>query len=230
MPLHRRGRNPMKILIADDHPLIRAALPVILNQLGDPVRILESADFPSTFRVVEKNPDLVLLLLDLDMPGMDRFEAIARLRQGNPGLAIVILSNSQQPADIQRALELDVAGYIPKTLAPEIMLHGLRLVLAGGRYVPPELMEPIRQPASADDIARPWAEHSEFSRLTRRQLDVLRLLVDGKSNKEIGLLLELSDSTVKVHVGGVFRALKVRNRAQAVLAAERSGIFQDGDR
>jgi DNA-binding NarL/FixJ family response regulator len=219
---------PMKIMIADDHPLVHSAIPNILRKLEDDVQILAASDFPETLSLVEQHQDLDLLLLDLDMPGMDWFEALSLLRTNRKELRIIILSASQNPSDVYHALSLEIRGYIPKTTGPEIIEQALRMVLAGGKYVPPELMSGMALHAMAPnhESTETKINNSKIV-LTRRQRDVLQSMMDGNSNKEIARSLNLSEATVKVHVTAIFRALKVRSRSQAVLAAERCSIFNE---
>jgi DNA-binding NarL/FixJ family response regulator len=216
----------MEILIADDHPLVRSAIQNVIQKLDDDIQIFEATNFIETMLMVEDNPSLNLLLLDLDMPGMDWFEALSLLRTNYTKLPIIILSASQNPSDVSHALSLNVQGYIPKTLEPNVMVQALRIVLAGGQYVPPYLMNTnTHQPVEISDKRTETPnKNSEFV-LTKRQKDVLRLIMDGKSNKETARILNLSDSTVKVHVAAILRTLNVHSRTQAVLVAERSNIF-----
>ncbi len=150
------------------------------------------------------------------MPGTGGFAALDTLSQKYPALPIVVLSASESRADMQGALDAGAMGFIQKSATASVMLSALRLVLAGGVYVPPALVQTngVASVASAGDTAG----------LTPRQLDVLAYVIEGKANKVIAAELGLTKATVKAHITAVFKTLKVTNRTQAALAAERLGV------
>jgi DNA-binding NarL/FixJ family response regulator len=213
----------MKILIADDHALFRAGLRHVLAQLEDDVEVVEAADGRQTLECVDANPDTGLVLLDLDMPGPDGFAALASLSRRHPALPIIVLSGSEERSDMRRALDLGAMGFIPKSATAPVMLGALRLVLAGGVYVPPELIQ------SGSGVGIESSEEL-VSKLTPRQLDVLHCVIEGKPNKIIADDLGVSEATVKAHMSAVFKALEVDNRTQAARAAERLGLRPPGTR
>jgi DNA-binding NarL/FixJ family response regulator len=202
--------------IADDHPIMRTALRSALQALGPQTRFVEASDAASALALIGNEPDLDLLLLDLNMPGMSGLDAVRAVRASAPQLPLAVISAEQQAGIADALLQLGVAGFIPKSDPPEVIVSAVRLVLAGGVYVPPHLLNgravsgPTAAPAGA-----------EAANLTVRQRDVLRLLAQGMSNKVIARELGVSEGTVKVHLLAVFRALDVRNRTAAVLAAQR---------
>jgi DNA-binding NarL/FixJ family response regulator len=204
----------LKILVADDHALFREGMRHVLSQLADDVEIVEANDCAQALDAVESNGDIALVLLDLSMPGPHGFAALETLTREHPALPIVVLSGSENRTDMQRALDTGAMGFVPKSATAPVMLSALRLVLAGGVYVPPELVQAA--PAEVNISAPPPAPI-----LTPRQLDVLAGMFEGKRNKVIGAELGLSEATVKAHISAVFRALGVNNRTQAVRAAER---------
>ncbi|MBF0309638.1 MAG: response regulator transcription factor [Magnetococcales bacterium] len=205
----------MKILIADDHPLFRSALKGILEGMAPEVEVIESVDFPTVLREVEtRNGEVDLVLLDLAMPGMDGFLAIELLGDRHPALPVVVLSASENPHDMRRAMDLGVLGYLPKTLPPEVLMGEIQRALSGESLIP----EALQQGLDEEELLAGQA-------LTPRQVDVLRLMRDGKSNKEIALVLGLSPATVKVHAASIFKSLDVRNRTQAAMVAERMGLL-----
>ena len=203
----------MKILIADDHALFREGMRHVLKQLTDDVEIVEASDCTEALAAVDGHADIALVLLDLSMPGRDGFAALETLSREHLTLPIVVLSGSENRADMQRSLDGGAMGFIPKAASAAVMLSALRLVLAGGIYVPPELLQPGAATASVEPEPLPS--------LTQRQVDVLTGIVEGKRNKVIGADLGLSEATVKAHVSAVFKALGVTSRTQAVRAAER---------
>jgi DNA-binding NarL/FixJ family response regulator len=204
----------LKILLADDHALFREGMRHVLRQLADDVEIVEASDCAQALEAVDSNGDIALVLLDLSMPGADGFAALETLTREHLALPIVVLSGSESRTDMQRALDTGAMGFIPKSASGAVMLSALRLVLAGGIYVPPEL---VQSAPSAASMPVPPPSPA----LTPRQLDVLAGVVEGKRNKVIGAELGLSEATVKAHISAVFKALGVNNRTQAVRAAER---------
>ena len=215
---NRHAERSMKILLADDHALFREGMRHVLMQLGDSVEIVEAGNCEEALQQAAAHPDLGLVLLDLHMPGKDGFAALETLSRQHPMLPIVVLSASEHRTDMQRALDSGAMGFIQKSATVSVMLNALRLVLSGGIYVPPALVQSdARAPATSS--AEP-----ETAGLTPRQLDVLACVIEGKANKLIAAELGLSEATVKAHVTAVFKTLKVTNRTQAALAAERLGL------
>ena len=207
----------MKILVADDHALFREGLRYVLAQLDDDVEIIEASDCAQTLECVESNPDIGLVLLDLDMPRANGFTALEALSKQHATLPIIVLSGSQKRADMRRTLDSGAMGFVPKSASAPVMLSALRIVLAGGVYVPPALLQ--LETMGGDE----GAEGSN-TKLTPRQLEVLFLVIEGAPNKTIAKELGVSEATVKAHVSAVFRALGVDNRTQAARAAEGMGL------
>jgi DNA-binding NarL/FixJ family response regulator len=219
----------MRALIVDDHPLIRAALAQVLRDLDPAAQVDTAGDCAAGLARAAAGDEPDLVVLDLHLPGpLSGQAAVKAWRQRFPALPLVVLSADQDRATVLAALGAGAAGFIPKSTAHEVMVAALRLVLDGGRYVPPELLfadtpRPRARPAPAGVEAATLG-------LTPRQADVLRLLARGVSNKVIGRELGLAERTVKTHVTAVIRALKVTGRTQAALAAARLGLpAADGD-
>lgn len=206
----------MKILIVDDHALFREGLCHVLNSLENEVSTLEAANYDRALQNVSENPDLDLVLLDLNMPGKDGFTALDSFANLYPALPVVILSASNQRSDMQRALDAGAMGYIPKDTTSSVMLGAIRLILSGGVYVPPNMVLQ-EKPNTQSGI-----NHS--SSLTPKQLEVLSLLIQGCSNKDIAMEMKLAESTVKMHVTAILKSLGVSNRTQAAIAAEKMGL------
>ena len=209
-----------KILIADDHALVREGIRGQLRVLGSETAIIEACDWVEAMVAAAAHPDLGLALVDLRMPGKEGLTALAELLRTNPGLPVLVLSASENVGDMRVALRLGAMGYVGKCETSAVMLSAVRLVLAGGMYVPPALAN-----LGVDAQAAPHRADPVFN-LTERQLEVLRLIVEGKSNKEIARSLHLAQATVKVHLTAIFRALEVENRTQAAIAAERLGLHR----
>lgn len=206
----------MKILLADDHPLFREGVKHVLMQLGDDVHIVDAHDYPSLFAEAAAHPDLDLVLADLYMPGMGGNEGIMEFRNQFPDTPLVIMTASESRTDAQRALASGALGYVLKSYPTQVMLDALIRVLDGGVYIPPIMVgdEQTDDPASVMPLSK------QGIRLTTRQLEVLKLLLQGKPNKLIARELDLSEGTVKIHVAAIFRALGVTNRTEAAVAAQ----------
>jgi DNA-binding NarL/FixJ family response regulator len=206
----------VKILVADDHALIREAFRHLLTELNPDVTVLEAGDCDGTCRLVEQHPDLDLLLLDLRLPGTGGLATLEKLRAEYPTLPVVVVSALEDPATVRGVIARGAMGFIPKSSSNDLMLSALRLVLSGGRYLPPEI------------LASPGADEAPQSaaqlHLTDRQREVLLLMAQGKSNKQICRELGLAEATVKIHVTAILRALKVTSRAQAIVAVNRLGL------
>jgi DNA-binding NarL/FixJ family response regulator len=210
----------MKILIADDHELFRDGLRHVLDQLGSPLTIVEAADFQQAIAAVERERDIEIVLLDLSMPGMAWNDGLQALKDLLPeGVPLIVLSASDDRRHVLQAVNMGAAGFIPKTSSSRVMLSALKLVLSGGVYLPPALLEQATQGDGG-----PMANESAVSFLTPRQREVLALLGQGKSNKEIARVLQLAEGTVKLHVTAILKALNVNNRTRAVVAASQLGL------
>jgi DNA-binding NarL/FixJ family response regulator len=220
----------MKFLLVDDHTLIREAVRGVLRELDDGATILEAPRWGEAARLLAEHSDLALLLLDLGLPDRDGFAALEEARARHPKTPIVILSGSCDRASVEKALSLGAVGFIPKSGEREVMLSALRLVFAGGVYIPPEILahpEPSRAAAPPPSPVR-RAEGSSPAApadlgLTARQVEVLALMMRGKSNKAICRILNLAEPTVKNHVTAILKALKASNRTEAVIMVSALG-------
>ena len=207
----------MKILLTDDHVLIREALQSVLKELNPGAIILQAASYSQGMRLAREHTDLEVILLDLNLPDKDGFQMLAELRELYPAASVIVLSASNDRADVMRALNLGAAGFIPKSTQRSVMLSALQLVLSGGIYIPPEIL------TSEQRLPKPKRSDPADFGLTERQVEVLALMMRGMSNKAICRLLDLSESTVKNHVAAIFKALKVTNRTEAVMAVVEHG-------
>ena len=208
----------MKTLLADDHPLVREGLRRVLSQLEPPAEIIDAHDYPSLFAQTALHADLDLALDDLNMPGSVGVQGITQFRSRFPDIPLVVLSASESPHDIRNALEAGALGYILKAASTAVMLDALRQVLAGDIYIPASLGN---SNGGLHTVAPADFEALQHSVLTARQLEVARLLAQGCANKAIAGMLAMSESTVKVHIAAIFRALDVGNRTEAVLEIQR---------
>lgn len=209
----------MKILLADDHPLFREGVKPVLLKLDRRVTLIEAHDYPSAFTAMHKAKEVDLALLDLYMPGMSGLDGVTRFRAAFPDIPVVVLSASEQVEDIQKLLAAGALGYITKASPSDVILEALQQVLAGGIYVPPSLIE---LPAE-EEAPKPLNNNQA---LTARQLQVLREMAKGLSNRQIGEVLQVTEGTVKLHVTSIFRLLRVNNRTEAVLVIQKMGLHK----
>ncbi|MET4180688.1 DNA-binding NarL/FixJ family response regulator [Bradyrhizobium sp. JR7.2] len=211
----------MKVLIVDDHALIREALHAVLKQLKREAVVLEASNSHQAMHVVEENPDIGLILLDINLPDRDGFSVLRELRDRYPTIAIIILTSSSDQDSVKRAFKLGALGFIPKTTEREVMLNAIELVFSGGIYIPSEILEetapprPTNKPTTRDSL--------KGLGLTDRQIEVLALLMKGKSNKVIAHILNMAVPTVKNHITVVLKALSATSRTEAVIKVGKMG-------
>ena len=206
----------MKILVVDDHTLIRDALRGVIDELVDDATVLEASDCGQATQLIREHPDLRLILLDLNLPDRDGFAFLADLRRRHAPISLVVLSGFHDRRNVIRALELGALGFIPKSSPREVMVSALRLVLSGGIYIPPEALPPMETERARPSPSRPRSPTDVG--LTERQMEVVALMMQGKSNKAISRILNVAEPTVKHHVTAILKALKVTNRTEAVIA------------
>jgi DNA-binding NarL/FixJ family response regulator len=212
----------MRILVADDHPLVRDALARTVTSLDAVVQVIEAADFDA-LRSQASEHDLDLALVDLNMPGMRGVNGLRALRREFPTLVLIVASAQDDAATIRMVLATGVSGFIPKTESRDVVLQAIRLVLAGGVYVPPSVL--LTQDGAAAAPAHGSNGPAETT-LTPRQIDVLGCLLQGRPNKLIARDLGLTEGTVKIHIAAILRALGASNRTEAVVRAREMGLLQ----
>lgn len=213
----------MKFLIVEDHALVREGLGRVLRQLDVSVGVVEAASADQALAVLESDDEFDLVLLDLALPGMDGFACLEVLRKKYPSIAVAILSAFDDPPTVNRVLANGASGFIPKAYSGEELVKAIKAVLAGHIFRPDgtvatQLGDETPVLPSAGGVT------PEECGLTERQGQVLGLMAKGKSNRDIALQLGLSEGTVKIHVTGVFKALGVSSRTQALVMAARYGI------
>ena len=206
----------MKILVIDDHPLIQDALSQLLPQLGEEVAVCGAADSATATRILDNDPDIDLVLLDLALPGTRGMDLLADLMQDYPGVPVVVLSATHDRATVNAALAAGARGFVPKTADARELLDAIRRVRDGSDYVTSDVT--LVPDGDGVRIA------PDALGLTSRQADVLLLMIQGKPNKLICRDLKLSEGTVKVHVSAILKALHVHSRTQAVAMLAQRGI------
>ena len=214
----------MKALIVDDHPLIQQAVGNVLRALDSTADVVVAGDCDAALELAGHGAEPTLVLLDLNLPGLSGIPALKRWRSRFPATAVIVLSALEDRQTIVAAMTAGAAGYIPKSSSNDVMREAVRLVLAGGKYLPPSLLTP----APAPPRTKRAIDSAAALGLTDRQLAVLRLIAKGASNKLICRELELAERTVKAHVSAVLRALNVGSRTQAAVEAMRLGLADAG--
>jgi len=215
----------MKFLVVDDHMLIREALRGVIIELQSDAVVLEAGTCGQAMSLIPQHADLALILLDLQLPDRDGFAALAELRERHPAIPVVMLSAFNNRDNVVKALDGGALGFIPKAGSRELLLSALRLILAGGIYIPPDILTRAPAATTAADQPAPVERRPSPAELglTKRQIDVLALMMQGKSNKLICRALDLAEPTVKNHVSAIIKALGVSNRTEAVLAVSGLG-------
>lgn len=211
-------------LIADDDAYFRMAVGAILTRQFGFSHVVEAGSLNEAMEYLGENSDVCAALFDLSMPGMTTPADLRAVRESFPQARVAVISGSNSRRDILMALEAGVHGYVPKSLSIAELTGALQAVFDGNLYVPSSLAD---VDANSEDSSSGRSEQAEPDAvdpghlLTRRQQDVLDLLVLGKSNKEIAIALKLSEGTVKIHLAAIFRHFGVNNRAAAAVAGAR---------
>ena len=209
-PVTMNPVTPIRILIADDHPVVREGLAAMIKRRTDMTVVAEANHGQEAVALFHQHqPDVVLM--DLRMPEMDGVEAILTIREQTPEARVIVLTTYDTDEDIYRALRAGAKAYLLKDTPREELLDTIRAVSAGRTRVP-------------SDVAAKLVERVSSEALTAREVDVLRLIVAGNSNREIATLLYISEGTVKTHVNHILMKLGVSDRTQAVTTALRRGL------
>jgi DNA-binding NarL/FixJ family response regulator len=212
----------MKLLIVDDHPVLRDGLVALLQQANPDTTVLQARNASEGLALAEGCADLDVILLDLEMPGMKGLEAISEFGRKRPDVPVIVLSSSEDARDVRQSLASGALGYVPKSASQQVLISAIRLVLNGDLYVPPLILDD-RSLQATPEIGD--AKPERASTLTQRQIEILRLLSEGMPNKTIATRLDLSVKTVKVHITAIFKVLNVANRTQAGVAGRKAGII-----
>lgn len=210
----------MKVLIADDHALFRDGLSLQLEKINPDSIILQASNFNQALKFVETDPTIEMIVMDLDMPDMNWQEALKELKNKIPNARLVVVSAGDDATAIRQSLELGVNGFISKRSEPEVLNQALQLVLEGGTYLPPSVLQP-----SPSSVIQDRRYGGTAKSLTYRQNQVLNLVAQGLSNKQIAYEMGVSEATVKLHINALLRSVGATNRTQAVIMAQKMGII-----
>jgi DNA-binding NarL/FixJ family response regulator len=213
----------VRVLLADDHSLFMEGLRNLLQLHGVQVVGTARSGLEAVEKALSLNPDIVLM--DIRMAGMDGISAMRLIKAERPDSKVVMLTTSTDEADLLEAIKGGAAGYLLKSLEAGPFLAYLEGVERGEAAIPRELSGILlREIANREDAARPNSQNSEEAELTARQVEILQLVAQGLSYKEIAELLSLSDHTIKYHMGEIFQRLHLKNREQVVAYAMRAGL------
>jgi DNA-binding NarL/FixJ family response regulator len=210
----------VRVLIVDDHPLFRQGMKALLLGLDATIDCSEAGDVAAAVQVAVEGAQFDLVLLDLGLPGLSGLDALGEIKRAFDGAAVVIVSGEEAPSLVRDAISAGAAGYVPKSTDPSVTLQALRLVIANGTYLPP-----IAIAGFATGVARPAGGTQPAPQLSPRQVEILRLLLQGQSNKVIARRLDIAEGTVKAHLWAVYQALGVASRGQAMFKAHQLGLL-----
>lgn len=205
----------MRILIADDHDLLRDALVAYLDSEGG-IETATAADLDGAVRLVESEPRFDLILLDVSMPGMHGLSGMEKVMAMQGGQRVALISGTTTRETAEQALALGAAGFLPKTLTARSLVNAVRFMAMGEQYAPLDFLRGSGEAEPQNPLA---------SRLSQREMQVLEGLTRGKSNKEIARDLDVSEPTVKLHMKTLYRKIGAHNRTQAALIAKEEGLF-----
>lgn len=230
----------MKILIADDHELFLKGLEFILQENLPNIELTTAQSYTDIFAIFENNTDFDLIITDLAMPGANWLTAINKIHTTLPETPIIIISAVFDKEILQQTLDIGVAGYIPKTSSNSLIVSAINLVLAGGVYIPHELLYSTKNtpvsPEKQKEYIAPLKTLEKLTTntadmphkgLTERQIDIVKCIAEGLSNKQIAYKLNLTEGTVKVHITVILKVLNVKNRTSAVIEAAKRGYISD---
>ena len=232
----------MKILIADDHELFLNGLSFILKENINSPELLSANSYTEVFDIIKQHNDIDLIITDLAMPGSDWLSAISKIHKLQPDTPIIIISAVFGKEILQQTLDIGVSGYIPKTSSNNLIISAINLVLAGGIYIPHDLLHSstsntiektnnidILTPLKNLETTTQQPQNSNNKKLTARQVDIIKCIAEGLSNKQIAHKLNLTEGTIKVHITIILKILNVKNRTSALIEATKMGYLSNNE-
>ena len=212
----------MKILIADDHALFRDGLSLHLERLEPQAVIFQAGSFSQVMKIINDEKKLDLIIIDLDMPDMNWETALQEIMNKRGNARVAIISATEDTRSIRKAMEKGISGYIPKRADTKVLTGALKLIMDGGTYLPPSILDN----ANINGVNMSSVSRSRNGKtLTNRQSQVLELVAQGMSNKQIAYEIGVSEATVKLHINALLRAVGATNRTQAVITAQKMGLI-----
>ncbi len=198
------------VAIADDHPLFRTALKQAVHQCLDKVGILEAENVSELLTIIEQNPQLELVFLDLHMPGNDGFTALSKLQNHHPDILVIMVSSDDAPEIMQKAIDFGAVAFIPKSADLGVIAYAIEQVLSGEVWLPEGT-----EISSDNNTGKNKLLAQQLAQLTPQQYVVLSQIADGQLNKQIAYDLDIKETTVKKHVSAILEKLQVTNRTMA---------------
>lgn len=210
----------MKVLIADDHALFRDGLSMHIEKLDPEAVIFQAGNYSQVLKILDDEKKLDLILLDLDMPDMKWEDGLFEIMKKSADARFVVISAAEDSRSIRRIIDSGISGYIPKRSDTKVLTGALKLILDGGTYLPPSILE-----GSGGGSGSSSSQRGKNKTLTVRQTEVLSLVAEGMSNKQIAYKMGVSEATVKLHINALLRAVGATNRTQAVIVAQKMGLI-----
>ncbi|MGQ7844292.1 response regulator [Granulosicoccus sp. 3-233] len=214
----------MNILMVEDHRLVADAMQVMLTEIDSSIRITPCYSTQHALSVIDSGKRFELVLTDLFMPGIDGIGLLVGLRNRDKRIPVVVISGSDDDKYIRTAMENGASGFIPKTLPAAEMISGIRKVLEGGSFFP-ERFAALDNQLRRGDLPSAGNQNASSLRPGQKQLQVLQLMADGNSNKQISQIVGISEATVKYHTSQLFKLLGVKNRTSCVREAQQRGLI-----
>lgn len=212
----------MRTLLIDDHAVFTQGLKFLLSDLDETIEFLEATSCEDALET-DRPSEIDLILLDFHMPGLEGLDALQATKERFPFAAIVMLSSEDNPQLIRDSIDNGASGFIPKSSTAQVLIAALRLILAGGIYLPTHALTDVGSRSEAPTTENP-ATGGAIEGLSNRQIQVLMKVVQGKANKVVAHEMNISVGTVKAHLSAAFRTLGVHNRTEAVFAAAKLGL------
>lgn len=219
----------MKILLADDHALIREGFERTLMTLEQDMNFVHAEDRQSVLAQLEAHQDTDVILLDLFMPGVNGFDLLSEVCDEYSHIPVIVISGTEDPRYMRKSIDNGASGFIPKSAPTDIMMSAIQLVRNGGVYIPADMLQ--NKSSATPDLGNVPSQtfsnemREAASKLTARQQEVLDLMGRGMSNKEIARSLNVSEHTIKIHVAAVLRLFNAANRTEAVVMAQNAGVI-----
>ena len=201
------------VVIADDHPLFRSALRQAVDQCLTDAGIVEAENVDELLSLIERNPQLELVFLDLHMPGNDGFTALSKLQNHHSDLVIIMVSSDETPEIMHRAIDFGASAFIPKSADLDLIAKAIEQVLDGEVWLP----EGVELNSQSGETENNKKLATQLAQLTPQQYTVLSMIADGQLNKQIAYDLDIKETTVKKHVSAILEKLEVTNRTMAGL-------------
>ena len=211
----------MHVLLIDDHELFRQGMKFLLSDLNEDLEFTDAGTLDEALTALDR-VKIDLALLDLNMPGSQGLTALREIKGAHPGVPLAVLSGLDEPAIIRDAIDEGASGFVPKASSSEVLIAALKLILAGGVYLPKAALNGL--PHSSGSTAANADAYPRSDLLSDRQADVLMRAIQGKPNKVIAREMKIAEGTVKTHLSAAFKTLGVHNRTEAVFAAAKLGL------